>query len=96
MKNVKVFTVLKAIILPLFLSLILSGCVFNKMTVIKINGDFEVPIGTGFVPIKIKGKNASALIVRQISCGDPNKIPEIADVVIKDDKGNTGKVEVKK
>ncbi len=87
---------MRFLILILCLSLFLSGCVFNKMTVIKINGDFEVPIGTGFVPIKIIGKNASALIVRQISCGDPTKIPEISDVVIKDDKGNTGKVEVKK
>ena len=82
----------------LLILLLLQGCVYSKITLLRIKGDkVEAPIGS-YTPIQ--GKGVTGVIVRQVFVTDEKgrKIPKVSDIKIDGDEvdKSVGGMEVKK
>ncbi len=78
------------------ISLVVGGCVYSKITVIRIKGDkVTAPFGS-ITPIE--GQGVSGTVVRQVYWSNQEGTipPPLSDINLKDETGNTGSADIKK
>ena len=75
---------------------VLTGCIYSKITVVRLNGDKVSAPVMGYIPIQ--GEKIKGVIVRQVFMTDEKgrEIPKLSDIVIRDEGDNTGDLEIKK